>query len=519
MRLSIKIVAGSIFTICFLQFLNLWAQTESNPMRIELEARPNAEPYNLVPYGKEGMILFTQTNEFEDRHNRTWLITFLDTNLKERWTKTLAIPRNMAFRAHSSSSQQVVSLFYDDKSAPGIKYFCVIATGDSASIRTIEGSLTSRLELVAFDQSTKWVYLGMSSKNAALVLCLNKLSGEILEIKLKSEGGTYIEDINADDENNELVILTSFRNIRTKSQLFLHRFDDAGQLTGFEQVMKTDGRPNFSSVEYVSLGEKGWMIAGSYSTGSLRKLGTDIAVGDVKSSGFYQLISNPSSQAEVFYHNFSDFGNLENYFRGPEVENMQRRLKRKQQSGKPAQLELNLVVQKIRKYKDLYLLCAEAFVPNFKTVTTITYDYYGRPIPRTYSVFDGYTYSHALVAALNEKGQLVWSGGIEMLNVRSFNLDYKISLFIDGDDVILAYTNEGKIAWKTIAPNAEKENIAYTSIESSHPKDRVTAEQKSQLSQWYDNFFLAYGYQSIVNNYHPTQQRRNIFFINKLVFD
>ncbi len=488
-------------------------------MRIELEARPNAEPYNLVPFGKDGMFLFTQTNEFEDRHNRTWLISFLDTNLKERWTKTMAIPRNMAFRAHSGSRQQVVCLFYDDKSAPGIKYLCVIATSDSAAIRTIEGSLTSRFELVAFDQSTECVYLGMSSKNSALVLCLNKMSGETLEIKLKTEGGTYIEDISNDSEGKELVILTSFRNVRTRSQLFLHRFDEAGRPFGFEQVMKPDGRNNFSSVEYVSLGERGWMIAGSFSTGSSRKSGTDIASGDIKSSGYYQLISNPSSQVEVSYHNFCDFGNLENYFRGPEVENLQRRLKRKQQSGKPTQLELNLVVQEIRKYKDLYLLCAEAFMPNFKTVTTITYDYYGRPIPRTYSVFDGYTYSHALVAALNDEGQLVWSGGIEMLNVRSFNLDYKVSLFIDGDDVILAYTGEGKIAWKTIAPNAEKENVAYTTVESSHPKDRVTAEQKSQLSQWYDNFFLAYGYQSIINNYHPTQQRRNIFFINKLIFD
>ncbi|MDP2423166.1 MAG: hypothetical protein U1C46_05695 [Bacteroidales bacterium] len=519
MNIIFRVIPKTFLSICLLYGAILPAQTESPPLRLELEARPNTEPYNLVPYGKEGFVLFTQTNEFEDRNNRIWLVSFFDNTLKEKWTKTLAVPRSMVYRAHSAGSQHAVGLFYDEKTSQGNKYFFVVTTTDSASLRTIEGNLTQRSELVAFAQYGSWLYLGLSSRNSANVFRIHRLSGETQELKLNPDGGGHIEGISADSSLQEMVVLTSFRNVRVRTPLFMQRFNDAGQLTGYEQVMKPDNRRIISSAEYVSLNGQGWMIAGSYSTSSMRRLSASIAADGIKSAGFYQVIGSNLRQPEITYHSFSGFGNLENYLRGPVAETMHRRLKRKQDRGKTIQLEHNLVIHKIRKYKGVYLLCAEAFAPDYRTVTTITYDYYGRPIPRTYSVFDGYRYSHAVVAAMNDQGQLAWNSGIEMLNVRSFDLDFKTSLYSDGEELVLAFNQEGKIAWKPIQPKGSTENISYASIESSHTKDRVATEQKSQLSYWYDNVFLAYGYQSIVNNYHPTQQRRNVFYINKIVFD
>ena len=43
----------------------------------------------------------------------------------------------------------------------------------------------------------------------------------------------------------------------------------------------------------------------------------------------------------------------------------------------------------------------EAFYPEFRTVSDISYDYWGRPVTQTYTVFDGYRFFNSILAAFN----------------------------------------------------------------------------------------------------------------------
>jgi hypothetical protein len=89
----------------------------------------------------------------------------------------------------------------------------------------------------------------------------------------------------------------------------------------------------------------------------------------------------------------------------------------------------------------------------------------------------------------------------------------------EDNDLVMAYNHDGKIAWKFIREKKTVTNISYANIETKYSKDRVNNEQSSQLIPWYEHYFLATGYQTIINNYLPSQNRRNVFYINKIVFD
>ncbi len=104
-----------------------------------------------------------------------------------------------------------------------------------------------------------------------------------------------------------------------------------------------------------------------------------------------------------------------------------------------------------------------------------------------------------------------------MSSIRTFTLAEKAAVYIDDNEAVMAYSNDGKIAWKPVKDNHT--GVSYANIETKYSKDRVTNEQNNQFTHWYDNYFLASGYQTIVNNYLPSKNQRSIFFINKIAFD
>ena len=67
----------------------------------------------------------------------------------------------------------------------------------------------------------------------------------------------------------------------------------------------------------------------------------------------------------------------------------------------------------------------------------------------------------------------------------------------------MAYNREGKIADKIINGPNLIEGVDYYPLESTYTKDKIMEDTKSSMEYWYDNYFLAYGFQTIRNNSLP----------------
>lgn len=513
MKSIINIISILLFS------LSLSAQGEPQPIRLEFDARPNTEPFQIVPLGSQGVVVIAKTNEFEDRNNRKWGFAYYDSNLELQWEFVQPLLRNLDFIAFAVNRQEVSLLFYDPKSSSGSNFQMLTIIPETRKISVSEFNTDRRFEPVRFLKQDEYCYLGLNSKNNCKVIRIHSGNGDNIELTLNASGGLFVENINADTIANEIVVLTSLRNERRRNALYLNSFDEQGNEKRFQPLIKGENRKMATSAEYVPLNNQSFLVLGSYTANPQRRSSVSEPEGS-RSTGFYKvLFESGSNNTLVQYYSFSEMANLESYIRGTIAEKRQRSLRQLFQGSRNGSFEHHLVVHRVLARNGAFILSGEAFTPDFRTVTTVAYDYYGRPVPRSYSVFDGYRYSHAIVVAFNDHGHLLWDNGMEMINIRTFDLNPKLVLYNDSDGLAMAYNHEGKIAWKLIRENTTITNTSYANIETRFSKDRVNSEQGSRLFYWYGNYFLASGYQTITNNYLPGQNRRSIFYVNKIAFD
>lgn len=502
-----------------LQSALLWGQTEQKPFRVELESNPNAEPYLLIPMGEKGFLIIRKTNEIEERSMRRWGIASYDTRMESQWEIVLTIPSDHEYGSFYLTRDEL-SLFYFDPRAAESNVLIALINLKSRNFKTIETTTDKRFDPFYFERLEDFCYLGMSSRNSCKLFRIDCKSSETSEMPLDESGGVFIENVQVDSLSQELIVLTSLRNEHRRNGLFMQRFNANGSSVSFQPLIKGENRKMVTSAAHVNLGDGKFMILGSYTDNPQRRTPNASEPEGSKSTGIYRVIAAyGSAEPQVQFYSFSNLANLDDYVRGSSAGRRQGSLGNLFQSSSSNRFEHNLTVHKILKYKELYLLIGEAFSPDYRTVTTVVYDYYGRPVPRSYSVFDGYRYSHAFAVAFGKDGRLMWDNGTELINIRTFDIAEKVAAYMDEDGLALAYNHDGKIAWKQVNENETVTALSYANIETSYSKDRVNSEQSSRFVYWYDNYFLAYGYQTIVNNYLPARNQRTVFYINKIVFE
>jgi hypothetical protein len=167
--------------------------------------------------------------------------------------------------------------------------------------------------------------------------------------------------------------------------------------------------------------------------------------------------------------------------------------------------------------KDQYIFSVELYKPYYRTETRMDYDYYGRPMPYTYNVFEGYVFYDLIVAGLSPEGELIWNNDFQMQNLKSFTLSPNVTIFEDDDYISMAYVNEGKIHLQTIEGPVDigHEEVA---IETNLSKDRIDHDANNFIQHWYGDYFLIYGYQKLKNRTLEDKSTRTVFYANKVAY-
>jgi hypothetical protein len=169
------------------------------------------------------------------------------------------------------------------------------------------------------------------------------------------------------------------------------------------------------------------------------------------------------------------------------------------------------------KIKNQYVFSVEVYKPYYRAETRMDYDYYGRPMPYTYNIFDGFKFYDVILAGLSEDGDLVWNNDFAIRDLKTYDLARNSTVFEDGNFVSIAYVNNGKIFLQTIEGPVDI-GSADVQIETKLNKDRVSADDNNHIIHWYDDFFLTYGYQKINNRTLGDQSIRTVFYTNKIAY-
>jgi hypothetical protein len=147
----------------------------------------------------------------------------------------------------------------------------------------------------------------------------------------------------------------------------------------------------------------------------------------------------------------------------------------------------------------------------------------GRPVQSTRQVFDGYQYTHATVAAFDIEGEKLWDVTFEM---NPWYKPYRVTRFIrvtetSETELGLMFSSFNTLKTKAITSEGEVLSEREVSMIETGDDDDKVKNTWSNLTFWYDNYFLAHGTQTIKNKEEKEERgkaKRSVYFINKISY-
>ncbi len=503
-----------LFIILFINGLHQVFGQADPPLRLEFPVSDDSRPYQLVACGNKGVLVFYPVRKEPDNKTTWWTFSLFDQNLRQVYSREFPLGEEYEYVFNRSGSDTLLLGFQDSGkkgSQKKITYFLLdIRQG---VIRSAEAGLSEKGTLVDGYLLSGVVILSYTGKDDVSGILIHK-HGETSTRELIPEPGakSLIHSIIPQGTKGDFTLVIETFTSKKHSVFRLAGYDING--TEIHKTTVDIRNPQYllNALLPVALGEKQTLLLGAYSNQASRTFAeTENKAGE--STGFFSGLMEGEQLQEPRFYNFLDFKNFFNKIRGNQAIFDSRNIRKDQELSSDYRLLIHDVIRKDHEY----ILVAEAYYPEYHTVTNWTYDYYGHMVPHYYTVFDGYRYNNVFICAFDTSGRMLWDNSMEISNILTMTLKRRINLILDEKEIILAYLTDGKIGSKVISRDQTLDGIEYVSIELPDPFDRVVNNREGNLTRWYDNYLIAYGYQEI-KNVRRNDGKRDVFYLNKIVF-
>lgn len=208
-------------------------------------------------------------------------------------------------------------------------------------------------------------------------------------------------------------------------------------------------------------------------------------------------------------------------------ERIEKKIKNKKEKGKTLNIKYHLALHEMQQVNDGYIFLGEAFYLTYRTESQTIY-VNGSPQTQTYSVFDGYQYTHAILIKFDLEGNIDWDQIFKMWpNNKPFYIKKFISIdkenknnglyfvFADGSKIVSkAFNLDGGLIYEKTSDD----------IENLYEGDK-TKWAISNIDFWYNGYFISYGTQKIKNTNgvkdnkdKSVKKKRKVYFINKIAY-
>ena len=231
---------------------------------------------------------------------------------------------------------------------------------------------------------------------------------------------------------------------------------------------------------------------------------------------YFTRFDSRGKQKGIEFYDFTAFTGFKDF-----VSNRtEKKIRKKRNRGKKSLIGYNLVVHDPVFRGDEVIIVSEAYYKEYRTETRCC-DQNGNTY--TVQVFVGYRTTHGLVASFNLDGDLLWSSTFAV-NTLSYTLKERINVIPSGDQTQLAFSWGGSIYKKTIEGD-QVIDVSEKEIETNFGGDKVKTSYESDMDYWYDDYYIAYGYQKIKTDKkkrkatRSSKKKRTVFYFNKIQVD
>ncbi|NTW23728.1 MAG: hypothetical protein HGA37_03425 [Lentimicrobium sp.] len=507
------------FLIFLSSFTSVFAQV-NKPVRLEIPVKDDSEIYKVVPCDQNGVMIIYLSSETDESGHLIWITALLDRNLKEIWRKPVSLPRGFGLAEALYSNNHFIGFWYSLKGNTGDNLRIVDIQVADTTKREVAYTVPEKAELSHFGICEHFALAGLNTKdNQSLFIRYDIQSGNITALNQEIEGSVVIESMNINPESGMVSAILRTTGSAKKRGYYLVKTDRNGQKISQMKLSKFDDSNMVNTAFAYKIDSRTDLIIGSYGKSSRTKNVNGFETTGVASTGFFSIIIQDNIEISGSAYEFSDFQNFYRYLRRPSDLSMRRSTSKAEKGSKDYSVDYDLLAHDVFKWKDSYVFIAEAYYPEYRTVTTMVYDYYGRPYPSTYSVFEGFRYLTTFIAGFDSTGNMKWNNDLELQNMLSQELRQKVLAWEDTDGLVLSYTYDAKIASKLLTDGlSASSSVSNTEIASLSSRDKVYSDANSNIVSWYGNYFLVYGYQNIRNSYQSSRNNKNVFYLNKIAF-
>lgn len=553
---EIRIMKKLLTIACLiLSAIALWAQS-GNPLRLEIPAPTGSDPFNYVTAGKNGVCVFYPTINETGKDSISWSFMMTDDQLKEQWHKLVPLHKDVTYLKSLSTTDAIYLLFHDTKQNKDGNIFVFMIIPRFQVITEHRSMIPDKAEVVDFEISNNVAFIGYNNrKGQPGIISFSMVTGEKRTYDITAEKDALLLDISIDTTRQEIFATYKIQFSSSRNHLFVNQYNLTGKLDKTFDFTEQLEKKNFNTAQYIPMGEGNGEIAGTYgfnTTTTRRQYDyydyyynnyynnyyspfysrqSDYDANDDRtpvSDGYFTANVLNGVASKIKYYNFSGFNNAFKYITNPSALRIKRKPERKKaltddsepfdnNSDNDRTLNLRLITHDIVVNNGQLIIVSEAYSPEYHTNTQMSYDYYGRSFPTSYQVFDGFRYSHAFIAGFDSSGNMVWNNGMEMRDILTKYLNRKLNCLFENEETVLFYNANNKVAFKIIKGNTIVENTSYTPLPLKRGTDQPIDEYLGSIEHWYDDYFIATGYQTIRNNYLESN-KRNVFYISKMAF-
>lgn len=499
-------------TALFLITIQGIAQTVKSEKRIEFDLKDGYSGERVYEFDSLGMLLVSVQ---DNKEGRNAIYRFEKYNIDLVPTSEVNFKINDNFRFHSSFQDgNDLHIFF--KSWKN-EYRVVSYNFLNQSTREFSGVLPKKY----FINST----LFMNDK--AYVLLNTKLSRyQLLTVDLKEGKETltpiliegvkpqnlWVKSFETMPESKNLLISAGVKITRRLSEMNLIRLNDKGIIEETTEL-KADLGNTIKDAQSYDLENNNFFISGTYA--AQEKGG---------STGIYITRIENGIVKPVYYHNFSDLKNFFSYLSEKQKSSIEKKKERKNKKGKDLNFSYLIASHRPIRVNDDFLYIGEAYYPTYRTETRTSTSFVNGKAVRTTTyvqVFDGYLYTHAVVAKFDKDGKLLWDETFPMFVQKPFYVKRFIQIDeSESEKLKLVYASNNSITTKILDFNGNV-IVDKTSdkLETTLESDK-TKYSRVEIEHWYDNYFLTYGTQKIINKEDKDVKKvRNVYFFNKVKLD
>lgn len=496
------------------------AVRDEESARVEIQARSDQESYRLVACGRDGAMVFYKSVENADEQRVKWYFSFYDQDLKQKWVKSMPLQADLDYRFKLFWRDTLFLVFaYTGKQKSEDQPFTIVRI----ALKT--GSFIPNLTKVPANSEP--VFFDIAGHNACIAL--NHKTGqaavELLDLKTNHSKGFLVDQQTSSAFRWFKPDTTSctFRAIVTKAiskkelEHLYQVFDTTGKPGMTVKISSINNDREFTGFKALKTRNAEELVIGAYRLSSRGSSQKNKNVEEC--AGIFTSLLAEGTQKNLNFFNFLELKSISALLSAKDLIDLKKKALKKNMKIGEYSGDFSVVLHEPVEHNGEIIEIADVYYPQYHLENFTDFDFYGRPYTNSYSVFDGYRFSGAVVIAFDSQGLFLWDNSLEIRDLVSADLSPKVCSILKGDTMMLAYYAGGKVGSKIICRDATTGKPEFSKVELKYPDDKLISETRSGLMPWYDSYFLCFGFQDIKNVALESNNRRFVFSFSKLKFE